>query len=264
MFSRRSLSISSKKTVAQIPLAQNQLAQVPPAPGQNPLAVNVSPRNRSILDRIKKSIKLKSRRNRWRVRRGVVDEPQLRSDHFRNGSEKSSKLNTGNFKTLIPYFRTYIPRFKTYIPRCTIHPTSCVSWSFPVASFGKSKTTKLVVQDRKTSHKDNSVIGDGFVEVQTQREKAKMTQHDRRHKSCWGPSRRVWEARTTVFEVSTRGLRTHRSRYENGDERHVRIVPPSVILRGLESKLQGEKYWKSTTYHRTICVDESSLSSCFS
>ena len=33
-----------------------------------------------------------------------------------------------------------------------------------------------------------------------------------------------------MFAGSTRGFGTHRSRLGNGDERHVRIVPPSVIM----------------------------------
>ena len=57
-----------------------------------------------------------------------------------------------------------------------------------------------------------------------------MTRHDRRHKSVRGPSRRVWEATTTVFRGSTRGSRAHSSRYENGADRQCRIAPHSVIF----------------------------------
>ena len=58
----------------------------------------------------------------------------------------------------------------------------------------------------------------------------KMTRHGRRHKSPRDASRRVWEARTTVFGGLTTGSRTHRFRFENGGERRCWFVRPSVVL----------------------------------
>ena len=49
------------------------------------------------------------------------------------------------------------------------------------------------------------------------------------------------------------GSRTHRSRYENGDERRGRKVPPSVGLQGLRNVLsegnETEKRWSRLCMH---------------
>ena len=81
-----------------------------------------------------------------------------------------------------------------------------------------------------------------------------MTRHGRRHKSVWGPSRRVWEATTTVFRGSTRVSRAHRSHYQNGDDRQCLFVPPSMNFVDkwtiLEVKIETKKvnqHWPKTS-----------------
>ena len=70
-----------------------------------------------------------------------------------------------------------------------------------------------------------------------------------RHKSVGDPSRRVWKATTPAFRGLTTGSRIHRSCYENGDERHNRFVPPSVISGLLSMKTDVKSKAVSTPLH---------------
>ena len=68
----------------------------------------------------------------------------------------------------------------------------------------------------------------------------KMTRRDRRHKSVRDGSRRVWEAMRRVLPGLTTGSGTHRSRYENRDERRGWFVRPSVVLSAWRIKMTAK------------------------
>ena len=84
----------------------------------------------------------------------------------------------------------------------------------------------------------------------------KLTRHDRRPKSVRDPSSRVWEAMRRVFGGLTRGSRTHRSGYENGDERPGRMGQPSVVFMAFKIKTTMIIKTERTIHHYTIFEDD--------
>ena len=91
----------------------------------------------------------------------------------------------------------------------------------------------------------------------------KMTRHGRRNKSVWNPSSRVWEATTRAFWGSTRGSRTHRSRYGNRDERRCLFVRPSVVLKAFRIKMIVRIRTAKSSRHDNTCADDNSSSFVF-
>ena len=94
----------------------------------------------------------------------------------------------------------------------------------------------------------HDMVFDGFYRCFERR----GTRHGRRPKSVRGPSRRVWEATTTVFSGLTRGSRIHRSRYENRDELCNQNVQPSMVLPESEMK----RATKNKTARRESVVND--------
>ena len=89
----------------------------------------------------------------------------------------------------------------------------------PLTPTTKASETTFLTSRRVSRHGLRGVMKGNRLE---------MIRHDRRHKSVRGPSRRVWEATTTVFAGSTMGSRTHRSSCQNGVDWQCLINPPSV------------------------------------
>ena len=109
---------------------------------------------------------------------------------------------------------------------------------FPIITkTSQRQTSPTTAPEAVMGHHDgcHDMMFDRLIEFFT-----KMTRRDRRHKSVRDGSRRVWEAMRRVLPGLTTGSGTHRSRYENRDERRGWFVRPSVVLSALRIKMTAK------------------------
>ena len=116
-----------------------------------------------------------------------------------------------------------------------VHPLWTLLFLRPLA-FRKSK---MVVCHGNENHRGNGFVS-GFVWLFFWLKKVVSKAISSTTRPETEPGRRPIKAGLGVQESgvwgSTKGSKTHRFRYRNGDEWPCRIVPPSVILPGLPTK----------------------------
>ena len=150
---------------------------------------------------------------------------------YKNSVSKH-KNSVSKYKNSISKYKNSVPKCKKCLPQFAKHTDAF--HETPRRPHIATKTSQIGCE----RWIERVVIS--CVKGRTSR-RPKMARHGRRPKSVGDPSRRVWEATTTVFWGMTRGSRTHRSRYENGGEWGGLFVWPSVISGMMRTIMSSRK-----------------------